>query len=307
MPEVPLRRLERDAHRLLCQECATSMLKPLRAFLFGPPKDVHDAHTFHSLSLVAMLAWVGLGADGLSSSAYGPDEAFRQLVKGGDHTSLAVGLAIGTAVTVFIISYAYSRIIEHFPSGGGGYVVATKLLGERFGVISGSALLVDYVLTITTSIASGGDAIFSMIPRHLFGAAAANLPEADIATWLDPVQRVKIAIEISGIVILTLLNIRGVEESVQAILPVFAIFLVTHIVLLCVPLFGNIGQAGTLVTQTAGNYPQPVSALGGMGALLLFVRAYSLGGGTYTGIEAVSRGVKIMRESKVRTAQRNMV
>src|SRR5271155_3090290 len=144
----------------------------LRQLIFGPPKDVHDQHTFHNLSLVAMLAWVGLGADGLSSSAYGPDEAFRQLVKGGDHTSLAVGLAIGTALTVFIISYAYSRIIEHFPSGGGGYVVATKLLGQRFGVLSGCALLVDYVLTITVSIASGGDAIFSMIPRHLLGASA---------------------------------------------------------------------------------------------------------------------------------------
>src|SRR5580700_9076226 len=168
------------------------MLQRLRALLFGPPKDVHDEHTFHSLSLVAMLAWVGLGADGLSSSAYGPDEAFRQLVKGGDHTSLAVGLAFGTAITVFIISYAYSRIIEHFPSGGGGYVVATKLLGPRFGVVSGSALLVDYVLTITTSIASGGDAIFSMIPRHLLGASAMSVPEADIGSWLDPVQRVKV-------------------------------------------------------------------------------------------------------------------
>src|ERR1700724_2768502 len=125
------------------------MFKRLRAILFGPPKDVHDQQTFHSLSLVAMLAWVGLGADGLSSSAYGPDEAFRQLVKGGDHTSLAGGLAFGTAITVFIISYAYSRIIEHFPSGGGGYVVATKLLGERFGVLSGSALIVDYILTST--------------------------------------------------------------------------------------------------------------------------------------------------------------
>ena len=103
----------------------------LRQLIFGAPKDVHDPHTFHNLSLVAMLAWVGLGADGLSSSAYGPDEAFRQLAKnGGDHTSLAVVLALGTALTVFIICYAYSRIIEHFPSGGGGYVVATKLLGD---------------------------------------------------------------------------------------------------------------------------------------------------------------------------------
>src|SRR5215469_487634 len=152
------------------------MWKRLRALIFGPPKDVHHPHTFHSLSLIAMLAWVGLGADGLSSSAYGPEAAFRELVSDGhDYSSLAVGLAFATALTVFIISYAYSRIIEHFPSGGGGYVVATKLLGPRFGVVSGSALLVDYVLTITTSIASGGDQVFSMIPRSYFGSAATSL------------------------------------------------------------------------------------------------------------------------------------
>src|ERR1700691_4490395 len=149
------------------------MREKIRSLLFGPAKDVHDHQTFHSLALVAMLAWVGLGADGLSSSAYGPDEAFRQLTKNGaDHTSLAVGLAGGTALTVFIISYAYSKIIEHFPSGGGGYVVATKLLGPKFGVVSGSALLVDYILTITTSIATGGDAIFYLIPRAWFGRVA---------------------------------------------------------------------------------------------------------------------------------------
>src|SRR5215472_7932263 len=145
------------------------MSNKIRALLFGAPKDVHSEQTFHSISLIAMLAWVGLGADGLSSSAYGPEAAFRELVsEGHDYSSLAVGLALATAITVFIISYAYSRIIEHFPSGGGGYVVATKLLGPRLGVLSGSALLVDYVLTITVSIAAGGDAIFSMIPRQWF-------------------------------------------------------------------------------------------------------------------------------------------
>src|SRR5207248_4072297 len=133
----------------------------IRRFLFGAPKDVKDPHAFHQLSLIALLAWVGLGADGLSSSAYGPEEAFKQL---GEHKGLAVFLALATALTVFIISYAYSRVIEHFPSGGGGYVVATKLIGPRFGVLSGSALLVDYILTITVSIASCGDAVFSLLP-----------------------------------------------------------------------------------------------------------------------------------------------
>src|ERR1700737_3469935 len=142
------------------------MWKKIRALLFGAPKDVHSEQTFHSISLIAMLAWVGLGADGLSSSAYGPEAAFRELVSDGhDYSSLAVGLALAMALTVFIISYAYSRIIEHFPSGGGGYVVATKLLGAEFGVVSGSALLVDYVLTISTSIAAAADASFSFLPQ----------------------------------------------------------------------------------------------------------------------------------------------
>jgi amino acid transporter len=254
-----------------------------------------------------MLAWVGLGADGLSSSAYGPEAAFRELVAGGrDFSSLAVGLALGTAVTVFIISYAYSRIIEHFPSGGGGYVVATKLLGPRAGVVSGGALLVDYVLTITVSIASGGDAVFSMVPRAWFGPEAMRLSPDEMGTWWDPVQRTKLGIEIAAIGLLTVLNIRGVKESVQAIAPVFMTFVVTHAILLVVAIFGNVGEMGNVAHATGVNFGHTIASLGTFGALMLFVRAYSLGGGTYTGIEAVSNGVQIMREPKVRTAKNTM-
>src|SRR5260221_7129495 len=156
----------------------SSFAARLRRAIFGAPKDVKDPHAFHKLSLVALLAWVGLGADGLSSSAYGPDEAFRALMgnsgtrfcaEGSSCTSLAFFLALATAATVFIISYGYSRIIEQFPSGGGGDVVASSLLGPRIGVVSGSALLVDYVLTITISIARGADAVFSFLPPTLPG------------------------------------------------------------------------------------------------------------------------------------------
>ena len=278
----------------------------LRRLIFGAPKDVHDEHVFHKLSLVAMLAWVGLGADGLSSSAYGPDEAFRQLVKDGtEHASLAIGLAFGTALTVFIISYAYSRIIEAFPSGGGGYVVATKLLGPRFGLVSGSALLVDYVLTITISIAAGGDALFSLIPRRWMEDTP--LPTEAIGTWLDPVQRTKVTLEICAIVVLTILNVRGVKESVSSIVPLFLAFVLTHALLLIVAIGGSLGQLGSVMSETSHGYHATVASLGAMGTLALFVRAYSLGGGTYTGIEAVSNGIQIMREPKVRTAKRTMV
>ncbi len=142
-------------------EPRSSLPQQVKHLLFGKPRDLEDRRIFHRLSLIPFLAWVGLGADGLSSSSYGPQEAFRTL---GEHTFLAVALAGMMAFTVVLIASAYSRIIEQFPHGGGGYVVATKLLGSRTGLVSGSALLVDYVLTIATSIAAAGDAISSFLP-----------------------------------------------------------------------------------------------------------------------------------------------
>src|SRR6202521_3356212 len=142
----------------------------LKRILYGSPRDVESPSTYHSISLIAFLAWVGLGADGLSSSAYGPDEAFRAL---GPHTHLSPFLVLMTAVTIFVISIAYSNLIQHFPGGGGGYLVATKLLGNKVGVVSGCALLVDYVLTISVSIASACDQVWNFLPP---GMARQKLP-----------------------------------------------------------------------------------------------------------------------------------
>jgi hypothetical protein len=97
----------------------------LKDILLGKPKDPLDPKVFHQISLVAFLAWVGLGADGLSSSAYGPEEAFRAL---GSHTFLALVLAVLMAVTVLVISASYSQIIELFPHGGGGFAPPEHLL-----------------------------------------------------------------------------------------------------------------------------------------------------------------------------------
>ncbi|NJD11700.1 MAG: amino acid transporter, partial [Gemmatimonadetes bacterium] len=113
--------------------------------LLGKPRDIGNPRTFHAIALVAVLAWVGLGADPLSSSANGPAEAFRAH---GSHAYHAVAHALATTLTVVTLSLAYSRIIQQFPFGGGGYTVATELLGPGFGVVSGAALLEVYVLTI---------------------------------------------------------------------------------------------------------------------------------------------------------------
>src|SRR5438309_10563316 len=112
----------------------------MKRVLLGRKRE-RQPNVFHKVSLIALLAWVGLGADGLSSSAYGPEEAFKTL---GAHTYLALALAVATAFTVLVISYAYSRIIGQFPLGGRGYVVASLPLGQRAGVVPGVALAVHF-------------------------------------------------------------------------------------------------------------------------------------------------------------------
>ena len=256
----------------------------LRRLLLGAPRNLQDERLFHRLALIPLLAWVGLGADGLSSSAYGPEEAFKAL---GDHTALAVGLAAMTAGTVLLIAGAYARIIEEFPTGGGGYVVATKLLGRGPGVLSGSALLIDYVLTITISIAAAGDALFSFLPPAWHGA---RLPVA-----------------FALILLLTVLNLRGVRESVLIMLPVFVLFLVSHAWLIGGGIASHAEEVAETVTQVGAGVTHGLDTLGAAGLVLLFLRAYALGGGTYTGIEAVSNGLPIMREPKVATARRTML
>lgn len=256
----------------------------VRRTLLGAPRDVADTSHLHKMTLIAFLAWVGLGADGLSSSAYGPEEAFLAL---GRHTYLAVGLALATALTVLIISASYSVIIEQFPTGGGGYVVASHLLGPRVGVVSGCALVVDYVLTITVSIASGGNAIFSFLPPAW-------------AFWKLPVEFVVILLLIG-------LNLRGVKESVQALLPVFLVFLATHALLIGWAIVSHLHKIPEVTHQLHAGYTSGLSTLGLAGMALLLLRAYALGGGTYTGIEAVSNGLQIMREPRVATGKRTMV
>src|SRR3954470_4528825 len=261
----------------------TRWQKLMRALL-GGPKDILDPQLFQHIALAAFLAWVGLGADGLSSSAYGPEEAFKNL---GTHQYLAVFLAIATGVTVLVISAAYTKIIEHFPFGGGCYEVTSKLLGARAGVVSGAALLIDYVLTTTTSVAAGGEAVFSNFPQHWH-------------VWELPA-------EIGVLVLLTILNLRGVKESIKFLLPVFLTFLVTHALLITGSIGLHVGRVDDVAQSISTGLHSDLSTMGAMALALLFLRAYSLGAGTDTGIEAVSNGLSIMREPRVATGKRTMV
>jgi amino acid transporter len=261
-----------------------SIASKIKHTLIGRPRNIKDPSLFHKIALIPILAWIGLGADGLSSAAYGPEEAFKAL---GEHPYLAVFLALATALTVFIISYAYSRIIEYFPSGGGGYIVATQTLGEKAGVVSGAALLVDYMLTITVSIVSCGDAIFSFLPP----------------SW----QEYKIPFDVAAILLLVILNLRGVKESVTFLAPIFLTFFLTHVFMIGYGILSHVPQIGPVVANVRDGLQGGLATLGAGGLILLFLKAFSMGGGTYTGIEAVSNGLQIMREPRVQTGKKTMV
>ncbi|MGH7948111.1 MAG: APC family permease, partial [Candidatus Binataceae bacterium] len=257
--------------------------RSLTEILIGPARDLRDPRVFHSVSLIAFLAWVGMGSDGISSSCYGPEEMFLVL---GDHRYLAVFLALMTAATVLIISASYSQIIDLFPSGGGGYVVATRLLGPYPGLVAGSALVIDYVLTIAISIASGADAIFSFLPVE----------------WLP----YKFWTALSVVALMILMNLRGVKESVMTLTPIFLSFIVMHVWLVLYAVLSHAPEIPTIVREAAGEAGNTASAVGWFGLAAIFFRAYSLGGGTFTGIEAVSNGLPVLREPKQVTGKRTM-
>jgi amino acid transporter len=265
----------------------------LKTLLIGRPRDLADQSIFKHVSLIAFLAWVGLGADGLSSSCYGPPEAFGTLMS---HTYLGIFLAIAIAATVFIIASCYSHIIEEFPSGGGGYLVASKLLGRNVGVISGCALLVDYVMTITVSIAAAGDALTGLM--DMFGALGHDWYASDM----------KVYAEAAAIVTLIVMNLRGVKESVQILMPIFLIFLLTHLLMIFGTIVLHLPDAAAVTHEIGTGIRAGVAdpKLGWLGLAALFLKAYSLGAGTYTGLEAVSNSMPVMREPRVATARRTM-
>ena len=256
----------------------------IREILLGKPLDPLKNETRHSLALVAFLAWVGLGADGLSSSAYGPEEAFKAL---GAHGHFGLYLAIATAVTVFIISLAYNQIIELFPTGGGGYRIATVLIGPHAGLVSGAALIVDYVLTIAISVASGVDALFSLLP---LGA-----------------QPYKLMAELMLVFCLLWMNLRGAKESIKVLLPVFMGFVLTHVTLILYGVFVHADGLPLLFPDTIAETKKMAAETSWIFTIALLLKAYSLGGGTYTGIEAVSNNVNSLAEPRVHTGKMTML
>lgn len=260
-----------------------SITSKLKRYVIGDPINPFNPNMLRHVSLIALLAWIGLGADGLSSSCYGPEEAYIAL---GSHTHMALYIAGAMAITVFIISLGYNQVIELFPSGGGGYKVASQLLGPYLGLLSGAALIIDYVLTIAVSIASGTDAIFSFLP-HKF------LPY-------------KLFSEAMLIILLMMLNLRGMKESIQILLPIFLGFVIIHFSLIIYGITAHHQGLIGILPDTIKETKELVTMMGWLPFLAFMLHAYSLGSGTYTGLEAVSNNVNRLSEPRVSTGKWTM-
>jgi amino acid transporter len=153
-------------------------------------------------------------------------------------------------------------------------------------MFSGCALLIDYVLTITVSIASGADALFSLLPMQ----------------W----HAYKLVFAVMVVFTLMLLNMRGVKESIVLLMPIFLVFLATHAFIIIYAFCKNSSNFGALAVSTANDLQGTVSQVGLWGTIFLILKAYSMGAGTFTGIEAVSNGTNVLREPKVQTAKHTM-
>ena len=220
-------------------------------------------------------------SDALSSVAYAPQELLMILLTGGlAFLAFSPWIAAAVVFLLIVVVVSYRQLIKAYPSGGGDYEVASKNLGEVPGVVVASALLVDYVLTVAVSVASGVDNIISALPG--------------LNSW-----RVELAVIF--VVVIVIVNLRGVREAST----VFAI--PTYVFIGSVAVMIVVGVARTLL----GDPPVASSAQYGVQAeditqaavILLVLRAFSSGCSALTGVEAVSNGVPAFRKPKIRNAQ----
>ncbi|MEY2849678.1 MAG: hypothetical protein RI885_2345, partial [Actinomycetota bacterium] len=224
-------------------------------------------------------------SDPLSSVAYAPQELLLILTLGGlAFLSFAPWIAAAVVLLLIVVVASYRQLIKAYPSGGGDYEVAHRNLGEKPGLVVASALLVDYILTVTVSVASGVDNIISAFPG------------------LNP-ARVEIAIFF--VVVLAAINLRGVSESSKAFaLPTY-LFIGSVLVMVVTGLV-RVAVGDAPVAESAG-YQVEGESFTQVAFVLLLLRAFASGCSALTGVEAIANGVPAFRRPKIQNAQRTLV
>jgi amino acid transporter len=255
-----------------------------RQALFGKDVDVRDSRILSRITVGVMAAWVAMGGDLLGSCVYGPDVLGR--ASGGARFVLLMSAA-ATLGTLVLLAFAYMRMIAQFPHGGGGYTAAKHTVDERLALVSGVALVFDAALNVSVSVVTCVRALSDTLPP----------------TWHVP----KLAIAVGIIIALTVVNLRGVKESVVVLAPIVLLFVVTHLCVLGAAAIHRLDQLPSVVAAVPTEMRDSVAQHGIGGTLWKLLVAYALGGSIYTGMESVSNGIPVLREPKVRSARRTML
>src|SRR5580692_8848031 len=223
------------------------------------------------------------GLDALSSAAYGPEAALSLLIPLG-LLGLHYVLPLSTAVIILlvIVYFSYRQTIEAYPQGGGSYTVARYNLGPLPGLLAAAALLTDYILTAAVGISAGVGALVSAVPS---------------------LQSHMVALCVGILIIITILNLRGLREAGTAFAAPTYLFVGTLLITIGAGILGVILSGGHPTPVVA---PPPPPAMTEAVSYWLLLKVFASGCTALTGVEAVSNGVKAFREPTVKNAQRTL-
>ena len=257
-----------------------STLGSFKQLLVGKPIPSHLAH-HERLTKVTGLAV--LSSDPLSSVAYATEETVRTLMlAGAGALALSVPIGVVIAFLLLVVAFSYRQTIHAYPSGGGAYIVARENLGVGPGLVAGSALLVDYVMTVAVSVAAGVAALVSAVPR---------------------LQTDRVWLSLGFIAVIAVGNLRGLRESGRIFAVPTYFFLATILGLIVAGAFRAV-TGGIAPIEPAGTpTPSGVAAL----STFLVLRAFANGCTAMTGVEAVSNGVPAFKPPEAKNAAITLV
>ena len=225
-------------------------------------------------------------SDAISSTAYATEEILFVIAAGASSLALGLGqlipIAIVVAVLLAIVSISYRQTIFSYPSGGGSYIVSRENLGENASLVAGASLLVDYVLTVAVSIASGVAAILSIPTFH-------------------GLEHLRVPLCIALVAFVTIANLRGIKESGRA----FAVPTYVYIVAVSAMVVVGLSRAFFGDLDTIPFDPERVNdiqEIGGSLTLFLLLRGFSSGAVALTGVEAISNGVPAFQRPEAKNA-----
>jgi amino acid transporter len=247
--------------------------------VFGRPFASHEEH--HQL-LPKRLALPVFASDPLSSVAYATEEAMLVLALAGVGAfTLLTPISIAIATLLLIVTISYRQTIRAYPDGGGAFIVANDNLGIKAGGVAAAALLIDYVLTVSVSVAAGVAAITSAAPG--------------LIDW-------RLLMALGFVLLLTVANLRGVKEASSLFaLPTY-LFVATVAVMLVVGFLKCLDGACPTAVSSGVELEAEVGVIG----LFLILRAFASGSTALTGVEAIANGVQAFREPKAQNAAKTL-